>query len=215
MKFSYTVALTLFFAGAVSAYPNEVGLPKLRYEQSRGVLKVDTSQTACPEADAFLAKPSKTTLAGLLEASDATCWDVIERSDAEGNQFKLDRLNHWVREGNPWTAQYSAVHLKKLDGAGLEDALEALGEFSDHDMEGLLILAHEGQLSKLELGDALTMLPYSLVDHMRAQLNYLKHRRARVNRVTRETLSAQKSVALKAIDQSIAEMKSDLSNNSQ
>jgi len=91
----------------------------------------------------------------------------------------------------------------------------ALGEFSDHDMERLLILANEGLLSKRELCDALTMLPLSLSDDPRAQLNYLKQRRAKVSHVTRQKLSVQKSEALKAIDEFAAEVKSYLPNNSQ
>jgi multidrug resistance efflux pump len=191
MKLSYTVALALFLVGAVSAYP-------------------EVSTKPCSEIYAFLAAPTRTTLAALPEASDATCWAVIEKSDA-----RLNQLNRWVAGGNPWAAQYLARHLKGLDGGNWEDALVALGEFSDHDMERLLILANEGLLSNRELRHALTMLPLSLSDDQRAQLNLLQQRRAKVNHVTRQTLSVQKAEALKAIDEFAAEVKSHLPNNSQ
>lgn len=151
----------------------------------------------------FLATPEKRTLIALSEASDTECWSVIEQSNSNLNQ-----LMHWVEQGNDWSAQYLVENLRALDGGNLEDSLIALGLFSDHHTERLLIFAKKGQLSKQELSDALTMLPLSLSDNPAGQLDYLKARRHRVMRVTRKNLSEQKALALSAIDDFESEIRS-------
>ena len=120
----------------------------------------------------------------------------------------LDQLNHWAERGNRWAARYLAEHLKQLDGGNLEDALIALGQFSDHDMERLLLFASKEQLSNREITNALTMLPLSLSDDPRAQLELLSARKNKVLRVTRNDLSKQRSQALNAIDGFAAEIRS-------
>jgi hypothetical protein len=117
-------------------------------------------------------------------------------------------LNNLAATGNRWAAQYSAGHLKHLDGGNLEDALRALGQFSDHDMEDLLTFANKGLLSKHELADALTMLPLTLTDNRRAQLNSLEARRHRVLGVTQTDLQEQRAQALTAISESLSEIRS-------
>src|ERR1700739_404793 len=87
-------------------------------------------------ANAFIALPTKNTLAAVAGPDAATCWAVIASSNAD-----LNHLEHWVEQGNRWAAQYLAKHLKQLDGGNLEDALVALGQFSDHNMERLLFFA--------------------------------------------------------------------------
>ncbi|HUW29648.1 MAG TPA: hypothetical protein VMV97_13665 [Sulfuriferula sp.] len=158
----------------------------------------------CQEAvSAFLATPDKRTLIELSGSDDANCWAVIGSSNANLNQ-----LIHSVEQGNRWAAQYLAKHLRNLDGGNLEDSLIALGQFSDHNMERLLIFANKGQLSKHELADALTMLPLSLSDNPQAQLDFLKARRNRVMRVTRKDLLEQRTQAFKAIDDFVSEIRS-------
>lgn len=120
----------------------------------------------------------------------------------------LGQLNHWAEQGNRWAAQYLAKHARQLDGGNLEDALVALGQFSDHDMERLLIFANKGLLSKRELTDALTMLPSSLSDNPHAQLQLLSTRKSKVTRVTRKDLSQQRAQALTAISDFAAEIRS-------
>ncbi len=75
-------------------------------------------------------------------------------------------------------------------------------------MEQLLRFKKDGRLSEHELKDALTMLPLSLSDNPRGQLDALKARRKRVMRITREDLAEEKAVALKAIDDFASEVKS-------
>jgi hypothetical protein len=106
------------------------------------------------------------------------------------------------------SSQYLAKHLKQLDGGNLEDALVALGQFSDHDMERLLFFAKSGLLSKHELSDALTMLPLSLSDNPRAQLDSLGRRRSNIMRITQKDLSEQRAQALSAIDEFASEIRS-------
>jgi hypothetical protein len=101
----------------------------------------------------------------------------------------LNQLASWVKQGNRWSAEYLAKHLKRLDGGNLEDALIALGQFSDHDMEQLLSFANSGLLSNHELSDSWTMLPRSLSDNPKDQLTVLGARRRKVMQVSRKDLS--------------------------
>ncbi|MEO6147963.1 MAG: hypothetical protein ABIT70_13175 [Sulfuriferula sp.] len=139
----------------------------------------------------------------MSEADKGGCWTVIGSSNAN-----LDQLIHSVEQGNQWGAEYLVKHLRSLDGGNLEDSLIALGQFSDHSMERLLIFAKKGQLSKQNLSDALTMLPLSLSDNPGAQLDSLKARRNRVMRVMRKDLFVQRALALRAIDDFGSEIRS-------
>lgn len=114
------------------------------------------------------------------------CSTVIRSSNEN-----LDRLNQSVEAGNQWAAQYSAEHIKDLDGGNLEDALIALGQFSNRNMTRFLLFAKGGILSERELSDALTMLPLSLSDNPDAQLKVLNQRRSKVVSVTRKDLLQQ------------------------
>jgi hypothetical protein len=161
-------------------------------------------QSTCQEAvDEFLVLPTDQTLARLAILDQAGCWPVLRASNST-----QDKLNHWVQRGNPWAAQYLAKHLNQLDGGNLEDAFIALGEFSDHNTEFLLLFAKNGLLTKHELTNALTMLPLALSDNPRAQLNSLALRRSKVERVMRRDLAHQRVEALGAIDEFVAEIKS-------
>lgn len=158
----------------------------------------------CQKAvSAFLSTPAKRTLIALSESDDADCWAVIGSSNANINQLILS-----VEKGNRWAAQYLAKHLRKLDGGNLEDSLIALGQFSDRNMERLLIFANKNQLSRHEFTDALTMLPLSLSDNPLAQLESLKARRNSLMRVTRKDLLEQRAQAIKAIDGFVSEIRS-------
>ena len=139
----------------------------------------------------------------LITLDELSCWTVIGSSNDN-----LNRLNYLVETGNRWAAQYSAEHLKELDGGNLEDALIALGQFSNHDAQRLLLFANNGLLSKRELTDALTMLPLSLSDNPHAQLISLQSRRDKVMRVTRADLQKQRAQALAAIDTFVSEITS-------
>jgi hypothetical protein len=161
-------------------------------------------QSTCQEAvDEFLVLPTDQTLARLATFDQAGCWPVVRSSNST-----QDKLNHWVKRGNPWAAQYLVKHLNRLDGGNLEDAFIALGRLSDHNMEFLLLFAKNGLLTKHELTNALTMLPLALSDNPRAQLNSLALRRSEVERVTRRDLAHQRVEALGAIDEFVTEIKS-------
>ncbi len=161
-------------------------------------------KSGCHESvDAFISLPTENTLAALARLDEDGCWSVVGPSNPT-----QDQLNHWAERGNRWAAQYLAKHLKQLDGGNLEDALVALGQFSDHDMERFLLFAQKGLLSKRELTDALTMLPLSLSDNAHAQLDLLSARKSRVMGVTRKDLSDQKTQALYAISDFASEIRS-------
>jgi hypothetical protein len=103
-----------------------------------------TTVSPCQKvANAFTALPSRNSLTAIEELDDATCWAVFGSSNTN-----LNKLEHWVEQGNRWAAEYLSKHLKQLDGGNLEDSLVALGQFSNHDMENLLLFAKSGLLSK-------------------------------------------------------------------
>jgi hypothetical protein len=151
----------------------------------------------------FLTLPNKRTLQALPRSNRVSCWSVIDASNAN-----LNKLNHSVKQGNSWAARYLATNVSQLDGGNLEDALVALGQFSERDMGDLLLFAHQGLLSGHELSDALTMLPLSLSDDPRSQLQRLRSRRGKVLKVGRRDLSAEQEQALHAIDTFASEIRS-------
>ncbi len=157
--------------------------------------------SACQAAvRTFLGAPDK---AKLLALDKLACSRAIRSSNEN-----LNRLNQSVEAGNQWAAQYSAEHIKELDGGNLEDALIALGQFSNRNMTRFLLFAKDGVLSERELSDALTMLPLSLSDNPDAQLKVLNQRRRKVVNVTRKDLLQQRRQALTAIDGFMSEIRS-------
>jgi hypothetical protein len=156
------------------------------------------------QVETFLASPAEQTLAAVSGPDEAACWLLIELSNDN-----FDRLVRSASHGNRWSAQYLAKHLRQLDGGNLEDALVALGQFSDHDMERLLMFAKSGLLSAHSLSNAMKMLPLSLSDDLPAQLKSMNARRKKVLTITREELSEQRTQALKAVDEAISEIKSN------
>jgi hypothetical protein len=97
-------------------------------------------------------------------------------------------------------------NLKKLDGGNLEDALIALGEFGEHNMEGLLDFVSTGRLSETILQNAMIMLTLSLSDNPRAQLNVLQARRRLLANIEQTQLSRQREIAIKAIDKAVEQI---------
>ena len=150
---------------------------------------------------AFLSAPDQAKFAAL----DKSACSVLILSSNEN----LNRLNRFVEAGNSWAAQYSAEHVNELDGGNLEDALIALGQFSNHNMTRLLLFAKNRLLSERELSNALTMLPLSLSDNPDAQLEGLNQRRSKVVSVTRKDLMQQRRQALAAIDAFVSEIRSN------
>lgn len=151
----------------------------------------------------FLKTPNERTLAAMSELAESKCWAVINSSNTT-----RDRLNRFVGKGNRWAAQVSARHLNTLAGGNLEDALVALGQFGDHDMQRLFVFANRGLLSERQLTDTLTMLPLSLSDNAAAQLQVIRARRDKAIRVSRKDLLNQRRQAVKALDTFAAEIRS-------
>jgi hypothetical protein len=153
-------------------------------------------------ATAFLANPTKSTASDLQSNKGNVCWPAIESSNVNFNILLRN-----IQRGKYWAARYLAVNLKYTDGGNLEDSLAALGTFSDHDMEDFLGFAKEGLISKHEFSDAVTALPLSLSDNQVAQLAALKAREGKIIRVSRKDLSEQKALAIKTIEEFVAEIK--------
>lgn len=167
------------------------------------------NQSGCLEVvAAFAEQPTEATFAALAKIDRDDCWTQVESSNSI-----QDQVHHWAGQGNRWAALYLAKHLKQLDGGNLEDALVALGQFSDHDMLRILRFAKEGLISKRELTDILTMLPLSLNDKPRAQLDLIHSRERKIIHVNRKSLLEQKILALRAIHDFASEIQSKNTEN--
>jgi hypothetical protein len=151
----------------------------------------------------FLGMPNQQNLERLSRTDAESCWKMVASSNVKQKQ-----LNEKVEGGNRWAARYLAAHLRELDGGNLEDSLIALGEFSERNMEYILLLNKQGLLSNHELSDSLTMLPLSTSDEPRAQLRTLKQRKNKVLQVHRADLSRQRTQALNSIDTFASEIRS-------
>ena len=149
---------------------------------------------------AFLSSPNEHRL---REIQQSHCAALLTASNAD-----LGLLNRLVERGSRSAAELSARNLKSLDGGNLEDALIALGEFSEHDMKYLLVLAHEGLLSGKELTDALTMLPLAMSDHPAGQLKRIVRRKRMAEAVSDKYLETQKTYALNSLNDFASEIKS-------
>jgi hypothetical protein len=116
-------------------------------------------------------------------------------------------MNTLVSNGNHSAAHYLASHLKRLGGGNLEDALIALGQFSEMDMAGFLELTRAHVLTSRESSDALTMLPLSMTDEPKTQLAAMERRRVAATLISQKSLEKYKTVALSEIDQFVTEIK--------
>lgn len=166
------------------------------------------SHTRCAElVDKFLAAPDSAKLF-LIEGSDReACWQSLRVSDE-----RMQSLLRLVAGGNESSARFLARHLSQLDGGDLEDSLIAIGQFSDLHMETFLNLVAPNLLSVEDLKSALTMLPLDVADEPATQLAMMKARRNKVATLDQVTLTAQKKVALCAIDTFIAEIEASIRN---
>jgi hypothetical protein len=159
-------------------------------------------------ADAFLAKPTENAMSALQTASSTQCWSVFNSSDTY-----LGKILDKVQKGNYWAAIYVGKNLKHTDGANLEDALTALGQFSDIHMETALLLVKNGVISESELSDAVSMFPASTGEEQAAQLAVMKARAEKLESINRKDLIEQKTSTLKAVNDFIAEIKAPKSDN--
>ena len=155
-----------------------------------------------PIVNAFLGQPNRENFVS-LKSGGTICWQTIVSSE-----MMLDHLDELAEHGDRWAAEYLATHLKQLDGAYLEDALIAVGVFSEHDMRQFLIFSSRGLLSKRELSSSLIMLPLSMSDDPGGQLKRLNARRRKVLLVSSGQLATEKAEALKAIDDAATEIRS-------
>jgi hypothetical protein len=169
----------------------------------------DASEQCEALVNGFLHSPNEMSLRELGKVSPEDCWNAVGTSNE-----RLQIINNLVSNGNYSAAQYLASHLRQLDGGNLEDALIALGQFSEKEMEGFLDLARLHMLTRHQLSDSLTMLPLSMSDEPKAQLAAMERRRAAVNRISQKALKKCKTVALAAIDDFEMEIKKSIGSQS-
>jgi hypothetical protein len=176
-----------------------------------GGLPVTTSTAQGSErcdaaATVFLRSPTASSLRALRTDADS-CWTSIGTSNE-----KLGIISASVSNGNRFAALYLASNLKRLDGGNLEDALIALGQFSEKDMAGFLDFARAHVITSHESSDALTMLPPSMSDDPKAQLAAMERRRVAVTFVSQKPLEAYKVAALEEINEFVMEIKRSMGN---
>jgi hypothetical protein len=97
--------------------------------------------------------------------------------------------------------------LPSLDGGELEDALVALGQYGDLRPVELLMLSHQGTLSRHSLAKAVGMLPLSLTDNMQGQLTAMNRRRDQYRRIAQPELTTERQLALQSIESALAEIR--------
>lgn len=176
-----------------------------------GVLLNTSTAEASEPCDAaatrFLQSPSASSLKALRKADAESCWSSIGMSNE-----KLLVINESVSNGNHSAARYLASNLKRLDGGNLEDALIALGQFSEKDMTGFLDFTRTHVITSHESSDALTMLPPSMSDDAKAQLAAMERRRAAVTLVSQKPLERYKVAALTDINKFVMEIRRSMGN---
>ena len=144
---------------------------------------------------AFLQNPTEETHSNLTLFAGGECWSILGSSNQKQKQ-----LTESVAGGNQWAAKYLALHLRQIGGGNLEDALISLGQFGDRDMESLLMLRKNEILSRHSLEKAVVMVPSSLADELKSQLELLETRKSEVIAVSKEGLMNEKAEAIAAID---------------
>ena len=140
------------------------------------------------------------------EAPASSAYKCPQVSSSARNQA----LHAQARKGERRAAYCLALHLRSLDGGELEDTLVALGQYGDRRPIGLLLLAYHGTLSRRSLADAVSMLPLSLSDDMKAQLTALEARRNRFRRVDEPKVVLERHLALRGINAAVAEIRGHL-----
>lgn len=151
----------------------------------------------------FLLHPDRDYFSTLTSSKGEECWRIFGGSNADLNKLLLR-----VREGNYWAARYVAINLKLLGGGNLEDALVALGDFSESDMSDFLRFLNDRILSEQQVSDALTMLSPSLDEAQSVQLSIMRSRERMVMAVKCPELSKEKAFALREIRAFMDEVKS-------
>lgn len=164
--------------------------------------------TVIPEATpALAAVPSsiKHLCPQSMDASSASrddCWRTIANSPKD-----FDALLALVAQGDPPSANYLAPRIRELDGGNLEDALVALGQFSEWHTKEFLELAARRSVSVEELMRALTMLPASFTDNRPMQLAKIKERRSKLELVATPGLTKYRRISISAVNEFISEIK--------
>jgi hypothetical protein len=121
--------------------------------------------------------------------------------------MSLAQVEGRAGKGDRRAARYLISRLSRLDGGELEDALVAMGQFSDRRMRDFLLFYKKGQLAKIELEDAVSVVPLSLGDDLCAHMALLRSRQHKLNLIRSADLAEPKRRALQAISQSLSEVK--------
>jgi hypothetical protein len=152
----------------------------------------------------FLERPSQQTFLAVSGKNGET---VCKEMTSDGPE--LAKLCDQVSRGNLWAARYLLRYLHKCDGAALEIALIGLGQFGDRDPEQLLDFVRQGMMTPKDLTDAVGTRPLTFVDNDLGTIHFFEARRNKLEQVNRKNLVALKAQALKAVNDSLAEFRSN------
>lgn len=155
----------------------------------------ETSPRCYGAVSMFIQRADEKSLAELRAADPKECWIYFDLCDD-----RRGALQQRVAEGNRPAATYLASKLKLLDGGNLEDAMVALGQFSDKDMESFLAFARDHVLAAETIEDAVVMLPLETVDEPALQLGEIVKRRNAAAKVSDESLQEYRRSVLAALD---------------
>jgi len=150
----------------------------------------------------FLNKPSSESREGLERADSGAC--SKQATDIDEN---FHRLVMTVSSGSDAAAEFLAAQVASIDGGQLEDALIAIGSYSERNLQGLLRLAQLKKISEKHLSESLVATPLSLADKFADQVAVLSGRRELVSKLSDPSLSYLKTQLLQTLDAAIAETK--------
>ncbi|MBX3690208.1 hypothetical protein [Dokdonella sp.] len=162
----------------------------------------ETSPRCYGAVSMFIQRADEKTLAELRAADPKECWIYFDLCDD-----RRGALQQRVAEGNRPAATYLASKLKLLGGGNLEDAMVALGEFSEKDMESFLAFARDHVLSPQVIADAVVMLPLETVDEPALQLGEIVKRRNAAAKVSEQSLQEYRRGVLAALDAAVLRIK--------
>lgn len=155
----------------------------------------ETSSRCYGAVSMFIQRADEKTLAELRAADPKECWIYFDLCDD-----RRAALEQRVAEGKRPAATYLASKLKLLHGGNWEDAMIALGQFSEKDMGSFLAFARDHVLSPQVIADAVVMLPLETVDEPALQLGEVVKRRNAAAKVSDESLQEYRTGVLAALD---------------
>lgn len=162
-----------------------------------------SAPTTCAEKFlAFLKLPSSSTQKALEQERDDDCWWIVAKKTEN-----FARFTAVVESGNDLAADLLVNRLTSNDGGDLHDAFVALGLYSDRKMHRFMRFVVDGKLSEDHFSRSIASQPTTLTDDYLGQVAAATARRCAANAVLDSKLSRIKAIALKVLDERVAEIR--------